>query len=126
MVQVQIRIRFLQPGRSAELEVTMAPEGEASNKIWRTLDGLRILPWSAYLIRTPQRLVTRARLTEQDGSAVCQQRAGEVMEALRVALARRSDAPATDAGRPSEPQPGRCALARCAPDTLHATLAAHG
>lgn len=105
----------------------MAPEGEASNKIWRTLDGLRILPWSAYLIRTPRRLVTRARLTEQDGSAVCQQRAGEVMEALRVALARRTESsPAGVGGRPSEAQPGRCAFARCAPDTMHATLAAHG
>jgi hypothetical protein len=84
-----IGIRFVPAHGAADLEV-MAPADEwAESSVWTTLANLRIHVTSSYLVRAGERLIVRAKLSEDGGTPLGQGRAAEVLNALHSALAPR-------------------------------------
>lgn len=86
MKQVEIRIRFPEAGAAAELEVMTPLDAYPDAQMWDVLGRSGFAAWSPYVLRTDQRVIARAKLTESDGSRVSQERAGQVLDALRTAL----------------------------------------
>jgi hypothetical protein len=86
MKRLLIGIQFIPAHGAADLEV-MVPAGDwAERSIWRTLATLGIDVTSSYLVRAGERLIVRAKLSEDGGAPVDQARASEVLNALRDAL----------------------------------------
>ncbi len=93
MNEVDIRIRYSSPRCPAELAVSTPLGFETTARVWGVLHGARVTPTQSRLVREGERLVLSATLTERDGSRLSQDRAGEVLEALRTALIRSSRFP---------------------------------
>lgn len=94
MEQAEVKIRIRLPDASvvADLEIVTPIRVDAVAHVFGTLAGIRIRPWSHYTVTTVRNTITRARLTEEDGSRISQRRAGQVLDTLLAALRPRGSA----------------------------------
>jgi hypothetical protein len=95
MKSKSIGIRFLPAHGAADLEVMLPADEWAESSVWKTLANLGIHAESSYLVRAGERLIVRARLSEDGGAPLGQARAAEVLDGLRAALTPRRTAVST-------------------------------
>ena len=86
---IEFRIRFAGRHGTAELEVCASSREPVALRVWHALDRLRVRPLCPVLVHAGERLIVRAKLTDFDGSSLTEQRAAQVLDQLRSALAPR-------------------------------------
>ena len=86
---IEIRIRLTGHYAAAELEILAPSREHVALRVWQVLDRLRVRPLCPFLVRAGERLIVRAKLTDFDGSSLTEQRAAQVLDQLRSALAPR-------------------------------------
>ena len=94
MTRTEIRLRTPTFGGTTELEVVAARDVDPSEATQRGLETIGVAARSAYVVRTAQRVIAHAKLTEHDGSALSPRRVQEVWLVLKSRLLSPEDAPA--------------------------------
>lgn len=103
MKPTEIRIRFQEPSATL-LEVVTGAHEASPARIFEAVEGLALRPHHPYLVQAGERLITRFKVTQRDGTPLSVLKAAELINRLRlepVAENAETETPLGDRGLPT-------------------------